>query len=290
MNSSISATSCPQPDERTIAGVDQHRSAGGNRRRRPYHLFALIGVLWLVFPLTTCGLETIAFLEPPRNDTIVDFPPLPIVEFKHNSAVNQDGRGVAFLGYDIYYRFYDATDDLFDTHRSQIEASPVSLGPSRLTGRGYRRLRGLTVPQATDRQSPLIAIVSGVQSSPVKIELRFQDVVQPTFPESVVASGDAAARIPLDTGDNPPFAYLRLKRDISSAEVKSFYPLDTDNYLAAEDPDLSGINNVATLIQDGELAIGLFVLAFGIDPQSLQVIYSEPRKLLYQGLPAEVNP
>ena len=290
MNSSISSASSRQPEKRSRALFDRQRSARGNRRRPLSTLLRVVGVLGLMFPLTACGLEISAFLEPPRNDTILDFPPFPNVEFRHNSAVNQDGPGVAFLGYDIYYRFYDATEALFETHRSQIEASPVSLGPSRLTGRGYRRLRGLTVPQAADRQSPLIEIVSGVQSSPVKVELRFQDVVEPTFPESVVASGDAAARIPLDTGDNPPFTYLRLKRNISSAEVKSFYPLDTDNYRSGEDPDLSGINNLATLIQEGNLAIGLFVLASGIDPQSLQVIYSEPRKLLYQRLPPEVNP
>ncbi len=283
MNSSISATSCPQPEERTIAGVDQHRSAGGNRRRRLYHLFALIGALWLVFPLTTCGLDVMVYLEPPREDTVS--PSVPIdgrndpaaSTFRHNRRNNIQ----EFLGYEVYYRFYVDGDGVFPDHKASI-ANANSLRPdTQLEGLGYRRLarEGSSTP-------PLIRIPEGIwgEFSP-NDPLNIATVFFPSSPPAGAPDDDAYVAWPTTPAETNFEIYV-LRRTVSTAgDQRRFFPIDDTNYdktvhydIPATVQERIGTNDI------NEINLALFVFAYGIDYSSFRPIFSEAVPLMYANL------
>ncbi|TVQ39820.1 MAG: hypothetical protein EA384_04420 [Spirochaetaceae bacterium] len=246
-------------------------------RRLPLRGMLLTGMLIVL--LISCGLDVIVFLEGPRTDRIDDQgPALPIVAFRHNAQSNNVPE---FRGYEVYYKFYDddggAGQNTFEADRNAVLASPISTGPSRLENRGYRRLRGRLPadPEGTERPRPLIGIApADKDDSSIVVTLTFQADPDRQPPDQAIVywpyESDERLRV--------------LERNTGSATGKNFLPVASDRYSTADDDDLPAGLNVGVVLDRDDLAIGLFVLAYGIDSQTIREIYSEPVKLSYARL------
>ena len=257
------------------------------RRRFFRDLLRICAMVPVALSLGTCGLESIVFLEGPRNDTLLPTSADPAISFRisflHNSSANNIPE---FLGYELWYKFYDDLSGSgagagapFDLDRAAITASPVVLGPSRLESRGFRRMLG---PVAGER--PIIRLTDPEKADP---SLRIYISFSPNI--GIEPSDQAVATWPTDQAG----ATVRvLRRSVGGSSISErFLPVDEEWYTPAGDfadipalfaaPPGQTARTIENIISTTDLAIGIFVIAYGQNLQTFQPIYSEPVSLSY---------
>ncbi|MFP4372884.1 MAG: hypothetical protein ACLFPO_00970 [Spirochaetaceae bacterium] len=220
--------------------------------------------------LSSCGIESTVFIAGPRPDE-VDLVPATDTEritFLHNEDDNDSDE---FRGYDLYYKLYEAEDgqwgcepgDPCRNDRDYILNDPVQTGPSRLRGRDYRRL----IQGNSPGQTPNIPVSSGIKGNEFDVEI---DI-----------SGGGAGGTPEDAFTATwPDDTVTLNRDVSQGGTHKRF-LD-DNAYEDTDDDISHIeSDIAEVIADNNLYVAVYSLGYGVDPGSLQVLYSEPVYLGY---------
>jgi hypothetical protein len=131
-----------------------------------------------------CGIPQFPVLERPVLGAVTQLPAL--VPFAHDPRNNTD----SFLGYELYYKFYDpdtaaagGVQGEFEADRAAIEnASPAGL-PIAATSRRYHRV--FTEDQAGG-DPPALRIASALRGTPFQVTV--------TFPETSASIPDAVAR------------------------------------------------------------------------------------------------
>ena len=257
-------------------------------RKGPFQ--ALLGICVMVpiaLSLGTCGLESIVFLEGPRTDTFQPSSADPAILFQisflHNSSANNIPE---FLGYELWYKFYDDAGGAgaisggpFDLDRAAITASPLVLGPSRLESSGYRRMLA-----ANAGERPIIRLTDPEKADP---SLRIYVSFSPNA--GIVPSDQAVVTWPT----NQPGATVQvLRRSVGGSSISElFLPADAERYLPAGDfadvpstftaPPGNSARSIESVLSTTDLAIGIFVIAYGQNLQTFQPIYSEPVSLSY---------
>ena len=220
--------------------------------------------------ISSCGIPTTHFLGPPNQDTVSwsVFAP-PSVTFAHNVT---DNSGENFVGYEIYYKFYQHTanpsdGDFGDDYATLAAAAPGS-GITTLqdSAFGFRRIwkAGDTVVNL-----PLISINS--TEPPTDPATPFD--VESVFPDRISAlSPDPAQAIFLDrTGENS----IKLVRDPEAAPGPSGKTFESEDISTdPADPDIpAGIPPT-----DDRIHMAIVILAYGLDYAggTFQPLYSDP--------------
>jgi hypothetical protein len=190
------------------------------------------------------------------------------ITFLHNENDNDTDE---FEGYDLYYKLYEDSlsgcqpGDACADDRAYILQDPVPTGPSRLLGRDYRRM----VPGNTPGATPNLEISNGNKGDEFEVLLDMAEGAE-TGQTAIVA----------DWPDGP----IELNRGVPRVgfnEYKSF--LLRDHY-ENNDDDVDHMDNgddIQQVITDGNLYTAVYALGYGIDPGSLQALYSEPVFLGY---------
>lgn len=216
-----------------------------------------------------CGIPTFTYLAPPDSSRIDVDKGISQVTFQHNASDNNPD---IFRGYEIYYKLYDGPNDpsAFDTDRSAITAEPEITGLTRLNARGFHRIVN------ADRTAPTLLIHPDIRDDAFTIELNFSRSLS-TF------TSDASANWRVESeGIDEEVALLRSALDTSN-RPKSFFPLDDSAYDydgSDVDVDLESLSDPQGTITSSQLAIGLFVLAYGLD-EDFSPAYSIPVSLGY---------
>lgn len=95
-------------------------------------------IVLALLAVASCGVPQFVFLAPPELGSVSSLPPT--VSFAHDELNDID----SFLGYELYYKFYDpAAGDVtaaFSADRSAIEAATPGSVVSALGSRGYLRV------------------------------------------------------------------------------------------------------------------------------------------------------
>ncbi|MFO7780573.1 MAG: hypothetical protein R6W94_03020 [Spirochaetia bacterium] len=219
--------------------------------------------------VAACGIESTLFIAGPKPDE-VDLVPATGTEriiFLHNENDNDTDE---FKGYDLYYKLYADEDGLCEagdpcrSDRDYILNDPVQTGPSRLLGRNYRRL----VPGNSPGQIPNIAVSNGIKGNEFVVEIGLTgDVVTNAF----------TATWPDDT--------VTLNRAVSQRGTHKRF-LDEAAYEETDD-DVGHITDISEVIANNNLYLVVYALGYGVDPGSLQALYSEPVYLGY--VPVDFN-
>ena len=112
-----------------------------------------------------CGIPQFVFLAPPVLGEATVLPPT--LTFSHSPDNDTD----SFLGYEVYYKFYDpnTADGEFATDRTAIRNASAGTILTALSGQGYRR----THAEGSDRK-PLIPVTGGERGQGFTIVLEFQ--------------------------------------------------------------------------------------------------------------------
>lgn len=223
----------------------------------------LVAVTILV---AACGIESTPFVAGPKPDEVDLVPATGTdrITFLHNENDNDTDE---FKGYDLYYKFYEDEDGLWGcepgdpcrSDREYILNDPVQTGPSRLLGRNYRRL----VPANSPGQTPNIPVSNGIKGDEFVVEIDLT---------GGVLTNALAATWPDDT--------VALNRVVSQSGIHKRF-LDAAAY-ESTDADVTHIaTDISDVISDDNLYISLYTLGYGVDPGSLQSLYSEPVFLGY---------
>jgi hypothetical protein len=231
---------------------------------------ATLVVVTILF--AACGIESTPFIAGPKPDE-VDLEPATgtdRITFLHNENDNDTDE---FRGYDLYYKLYEdeAANGLCEagdpcrSDRDYILNDPVQTGPSRLLGRNYRRL----VPGNSPGQTPNIPVSNGIKGNEFVVEIDLT---------GGGPSGNAFTA-------NSPDGTVTLNRGVSeSGTYKRF--LEATAYEVTDD-DVGHITDISAVIANNNLYLVVYALGYGVDPGSLQALYSEPVFLGY--VPADFN-
>jgi hypothetical protein len=214
-----------------------------------------------------CGIESTPFIAGPKPDE-VDLVPATDTEritFLHNENDNDTDE---FKGYDLYYKLYEDEDELWGCEpgdpcrndRDYILNDPVQTGPSRLLGREYRRL----VPENSPGQTPNIPVSNGIKGNEFVVEIDLTGG-EPTTNAFIVTWPDDTTTV--NRGVSQGGTY---KRFLDGAAYEN------------TDADVTHISaDISQVISDNNLYISVYALGYGVDPGSLQALYSEPVYLGY---------
>lgn len=241
-----------------------------SRRTRHGRTFPAVLLLTLVFLVAGCGIPTFTYLAPPESSRIDVEKGISQVTFQHNAADNNPD---IFRGYEIYYKLYDDPNDqsAFDADRNAITAEPEITGLTRLNANGFHRI------VKSDRTAPTLLMHPDIRDDAFTIELNFDESVSR---ENSNVGSNASANWRVDSeGIDEEVALLRSALDTSN-RPKSFFPLDDTAYDYDVDPDLVSLSDPQYTITNSRLAIGLFVLAYGLD-EDFSPAYSIPVTLGY---------
>ncbi|MFP4067808.1 MAG: hypothetical protein ACLFS5_09940 [Spirochaetaceae bacterium] len=248
-------------------------------RRLPRGSVSCLGartILFLVLPtlLLGCGIETLPYVAAPKEDEADwDIDPA-FITFRHN---DEDNDSDEFRGYELYYKLYEdengstgcrEADKPCNDDYEAILRDPVPTGTSRLTGRGYVRMiagenpgeiPGITVSLANrgDEFDVDIYLTAGTDED--------RDTARAEWPNG-----------PQDLNRNVPSASDGFKRFLATEDYD-----DDDDDLSAIDSEISDV------IGNDNLYMAVYALGYGIDPASLQEIYSRPVFLGYVRLEPE---
>lgn len=222
----------------------------------------LCGTATLLLVLAGCGLDTVPFISPPVGAGSIGTG----VQFRHNNDNNGPPQSESFLGYEVYYKFYDFSPganglSLLEDDREAIEADPVPPGPARLTGRNYRRLRTTTDGTTARTQLPLVTVAVG---SSMTIQLCFSG-----SPGTCVTGDDGGAYL---LRNNNESGAQRLVRAVDAADgtPRPFYPI------GEYDRNHTDIPNTINLPTDApDLRVAFYALAFGVQ-SDFRPLYSTP--------------
>lgn len=211
-----------------------------------------------------CGLlSVVAVLEPPEygysdTDQVHDFEIT--ASFRH---VTQPGN--AFLGYEIFYKWYQ--DDSVDFENDIEQLSSTIIDDSRLEQHHFFRFR----PADNLSQRPSIPI-----ESPSEFHTRIQDdgYLYVDVYEGEYSSGDT------------PDTTIRLIRnhqnEVEDSELQIARPQIhfSDNTTEATDFSPSVRTAILDAEEDNEeeitLRLGIIVLAYGLNLETIQPLYSPP--------------
>ena len=221
-----------------------------------------------------------------------------IFSFQNTPPSNPD---FTLLGFELYYKFYDNTQNLggtsYNTEAAQFAASTNPLpGTSALTALGYRPLwaaptsppyeYGDGSPYVPSQHSPpLFPIDSAERQTTFQASIDFTptnttgEYIYPSISTSYSSdTGIAIARyVTALSGATAPSGYLTTQ---PGPELRGFGSQDFTQY----DNDLPAVLQisgttpspyVSPAVADGSATLGLFVLAYGLD-QNLNTIYSVP--------------
>jgi hypothetical protein len=235
----------------------------------------LVGMLCLAVlvggGLISCGLPSLTFIDGPRSDSVEVDRSLSLTVFEHNAQANDID---AFKGYELYYKLfpYDAgNDSAYESDVAYITEDPPVTGTSRLTSRGYTR-----VSAADADARPLIAVAFENRDQSFEISVSFNQ-------SNPGGDFDGAATVAWNGNT------VRLNRSATdtAGNSKPFFPINTSVYDVGGDggaddeidADLSDLDNPAQLVDQEDLAVGLFALGYGQDGTTFEIIYSEPTEL-----------
>lgn len=251
----------------------------------------IVAIIIAMAAFTTCGLEVGVFFFPPAEDSITSFPlpprgqinDLPTAVFINNPSNNLAG----FLGYEIYYRFYDhgVAEERFHDDRVALRETGFPRPDIALTNRGYRRIANPTSSQPPlIRIAPEIAFAEQPFQRMVPIEVGLFPAGEPSSPFG--EPFDAFVRWPQNVSQSE-FNVIRLRRVIGSGELRPFLPLvidPTNNYSSAHS-DVSSITEFESILGTPNFAIAIFVFGYGFNPSNPAVaVYSEPVGLMYASM------
>ena len=245
--------------------TDERKSHYSRRRPAPVPVAALLAAATMLF--VACGIESTPFIAGPKPDEIDLIPETGTdrIEFLHNDNDNDTDE---FRGYDLYYKLYEDEDGLCEagdacrSDRDNILSNPVQTGPSRLLSRAYRRL----VPENSPGQIPNVPVSNGIKGNEFTVDID-------------LTGGGASDNAFTATW---PDATVTLNRRVSEGGTYKRF-LDGGNYVDEDDDvDHSAItNDITDVINDGNLYLAVYALGYGVDPGSLQALYSEPVYLGY---------
>ena len=219
--------------------------------------FAVL-VVALVFVLS-CGIPQFLYLEPPVFVSIDSVG----ATFVFSHVPGDPGNDESFLGYEIYYRFYDpsTSETAATTDAAAIEAAAPGNVVVVLQGRGYRRI----YPEI-ESIKPLLKIASAdKQDSTLDVTVTF-----PTTQSD--RSGTPASAV---WKAYPPEVLLRDQGFAESYGDETFFSVDIDAEPAADPED----EDVPPLLAGppGQVHMGIVVIAYGIDYDgTIAEIYSDP--------------
>lgn len=226
--------------------------------------------------LLSCGIPTLDYLAPPIT--------FPITEpgrllFQHNHTDNNID---SFIGYNIYYKFYDNTDNgvKCSTDKTFITSDPIVLNDSRLIARNFRRI----ILDGYDQINPIVTI--GAKGTPVEIEIQLAD--------HTASAAERERSLLIQDAVLPDHRiYRNVLNNDGSSVFKPLYGVKLDSNTIYEQNDIDIINNNSAndkidniVAADGPLAtetlyIAFYAIGYGIDLGNFNVIYSEPIFLGY---------
>jgi hypothetical protein len=214
-----------------------------SRRWYQVPLLVVATFLW-----TGCGIPEYIYLAPPILGNIDAS--IATLQFAHDP----DNDVESFLGYEIYYKFYDPA--LTPEERSAVlqadasaisGASPPSL-VSVLTSRGYRRIR------TPDNDQPAVRIDPADKGDAFSIQL--------TFSPDDGATADWPVALPSNA--------VVLQRDLLTPTPKGFGEAD----IMTNPPDEDLPEEIGSYTGDPRLPMGLAIAAYGINFNTFIQVYS----------------
>lgn len=217
----------------------------------------------LLIVLSACGIESIPFIAGPADDEVDVVFATSQISFLHNDEDNDTDE---FEGYDLYYKLYEDTDgadqcgDNADcaSDADYILNDPVQTGPSRLLGRDYRRM----VPGNTPGAVPNIEVSNGNKGDEFEVTL-----------DMSVLGAETQTAVVADWPDGP----VELNRDVPVPGENRYKSFLTATDYADTDDDVGHIDTpIGDVISDDNLYATVYALGYGVDPGSLQALYSEP--------------
>lgn len=257
-------------DDRRIPHSRRRRALpafGPLRGRPPAAFVAAATFVVATLMLAACGIESTPFIAGPKSDE-VDLVPATDTEritFLHNENDNDTDE---FKGYDLYYKLYEDEDGLWGceagdpcrSDRDYILNDPVQTGPSRLLGRNYRRL----VPGNSPGQIPNIPVSNGIKGNEFVVEIDLT---------GGGPNGNAfTANWPDDT--------ITLNRRVSQGGTYNRF-LEEAAYENTDDDVGHITSNISDVTDSNNLYVSVYALGYGVDPGSLQPLFSEPVYLGY---------
>ena len=240
-------------------------------------------VAMITIAIMGCGIPQIQYLAPPTSNDSVDNGTF---MFFHNTDNNID----QFLGYDIYYKFYDniSTTTTCIDDKQYIESIPTVLSDRRLIERRYTRI----VLDDEHQDIPTISITSGAKSVEHRFIVRLADAL-------ALSIADAENSTLVNATNNTVYRmHRRVEDNTQNNEYKPLHVYIPATIFFASDSDIqaaaissSELNAVIERAND-RLYIAFYGIAFGLG-DSFQVIRSEPEFLGYlsmQRRPSQAHP
>lgn len=219
-------------------------------------LILLFPVLSITTFLTSCGIESYPYLEPPDSSTIKE--PLYGVEEIFQFGHNPDNNANYLKGYELYYKFYADERDEPDlkSDRDAITEDPTT---DKLESLKYRRLYS----QDDVSDKPLIPVAEDNKKEDFYIYIDF----------SLMGGDDKP--YPVITYNNNKIEFCRYVTVDSSDEPKTagFLESDFDPTSSYEDFNYSLADT-----DTGTFSVALYVVTYGTY-DLIYDIYSEPAYL-----------
>jgi hypothetical protein len=217
--------------------------------------------------ISGCGVESAPFIAGPRNGDVDYIEDPAQITFLHNDNENDTDE---FEGYELYYKIYEDSDSGCQSgedcrnDRDYVLNELVQTGPARLLGRAFRRM----VQGNSPGEVPNIPVSAGQKNKEFEVLIDL-------FAEDGGPQRTAEATWP----DGPAELNRNVTRAGNPSQYKNF--LDRGEY-ADDDDDLTAVSgSIQTVISNGNLYMSVYALGYGIDPASLQPLYSEPVFLGY---------
>jgi hypothetical protein len=218
-------------------------------------LFGLLVCIFLFIDVS-CGIDIIPVLAPPNKE---DYSSSNLsFGFLSTPANGSLAESAYFLGFEVYYHFFDAA-----TFITILDTQTNLTTQSQLIANGYRRIAAVT-DTPTYFEKPLIVIPSSYWAGESIFTITFSDL-KTYLPEtsritSVAYGGGGGLIIP----DDPPFQMRRsgVTNEDKPNELESFAEFqDTD-------PDIAGIGTAKTA------TLVLYVMSYGVYEFSVD-LYSD---------------
>ena len=213
--------------------------------------------------LASCGIPEYAYLAPPVLESIQQSPP--VFRFSHDASNNDTEM---FLGYEIYYKFYNPMLDyaqlnvLLGGDYAAISAASPSSMDSVLVSRGYHRMDGIAGGQIEIGQKPVLRIDPADKDTAFVVTLGVPDIGGiPDVNGGLVAqwAGTPGGEVTL----------LRNQALLGSDGDETFAKADID--LSPRDADVpDGLESYIGVT----LPMGIAVVSYGINLETFTQVYS----------------
>jgi len=240
-----------------------------------HYCSTLISLLCLSL-LGSCGTPQLTFFAPPQRNTI----DTGTIAFFHNTANSSD----QFLGYNIYYKFYDNSDSATITcvaDKQFINTEPTLLNDNRLIARRYSRIF------LNDADNiPTIQISAKTTRTEFRIEL--------ANPLARIAENREVSLVRNLTNNSQQRIYRSARATTIGSEYKPLHFDNSTTIFSATDSDIQQIitTDLNSALNEEQLYIAFYGIAIGLN-DAFARIYSEPEFLGYLALniePSSVHP